>query len=49
LELTTQGRRQPDTAGGGGAKILSGGAKYLSSFLKLEVKKKRKSVEEAKA
>jgi len=32
----------------GGEKI-SGGAKHLSSFLKLEVKNRRKSVEEAKA
>jgi len=31
------------------AKKISGGAKYLSSFLNLEVKKRRKSAEEAKA
>jgi len=40
-----QGRSQPNTAGGGGTKIISGGAKYLSSFLKFEVKRKRKNAE----
>jgi len=33
----------------GEAKKISGEAKYLSSFLKFEVKKRRKSAEEAKA
>jgi len=43
-----QGRSQPNTAGGEGAKKISGGAKYLSSFLKFELKNRRKSAEEAK-
>jgi len=43
----SQGRSQPNTAGGKGEKI-SGEAKYLSSFLKFEVKNSRKSADEAK-
>jgi len=38
----------PTHPGGWGAKKISGGAKYLSSFLKFEAKKRRKSAEEAK-
>jgi len=43
-----QGCSQPNTAGEGGEKML-GGAKYLSPFLKVEVKNRCKSAEEAKA
>jgi len=46
VEGAGQGRSKSNTAGG--AKKISGGAKYLSSFLKFEVKNNCKSVEEAK-
>jgi len=41
-----QSRSQPNT---GAANRISGGAKYLSSFLKFEEKNRRKSAKEAKA
>jgi len=43
-----QGRSQRNTAEGGGGNKISGGSKYLSSFLKFEVKNRRKRAEEAK-
>jgi len=39
----------PTQPGGGRAKKFSGGAKYLSSFLKFKMKNRRKSAEKAKA
>jgi len=42
-----EGRSQPNYSQGG--EKISGGAKYLSSILKFEVKNRRKSAEEAKA
>jgi len=41
-----QGKSQPNTAKV--AKTISGGAKYLLSFLKFKVKNRRNSAEEAK-
>jgi len=40
-----QDRSQPNTAGGERGEKISGGAKYLSNFLKFEVKNRRKSAE----
>jgi len=45
--LTLRAVASPTQPGEGGEKI-SGGAKYLSSFLKYEVKNMRKSAEDAK-
>jgi len=49
VSLGKQGRSHPNIAGRRGDEKNSGGAKYFSSFLKFEVKNRRKNAKKAKA